>query len=378
MTEMLGNRILHRLQNAAKRSQTHTDNGGFSERCHDVMIHGFRPPKPVYNVKNSKLTEHIQVAFASRQFAELTLAQAFSWPAVTRGRHVVTISPQDSGKTLAYLCPLVSALCDPKVYHQVARNGKGPYLIVLSFTWKRARDVYDEVMRVIGGRHDMKATLIHGGAQMEEKMACELINGCEILISTPPCLTRILAAGYIDLRRLCNLVVDDADQTLATFRSDIGKLLQDYSLVIKNEMKNLSCPRQILCFGAQWNSSLSAFMKSNLIDPILIITSLFEASVYGKVKQVTHMCKSHERMKTTLGILENIPEDSSHPVIIFSSVKKDIIQLHKTMLSQSRSCLMVHQDMDHFEVRNIAQQWPVPLLIQSEAYSSFIDNSKLS
>ncbi|XP_060554307.1 uncharacterized protein LOC132715335, partial [Ruditapes philippinarum] len=75
------------------------------------------------------------------------------------------------------------------------------------------------------------------------------------------------------------------------------------------------------------------------------------------------MCRKAERLKEVLGILENLPDDSSHPVIIFASNKRDILMLYKTLNTSSRFCLMVHEDMDTFEVEKIADQWPVPLLV---------------
>lgn len=83
--------------------------------------------------------------------------------------------------------------------------------------------------------------------------------------------------------------MDDADQTLSSFKTEIGNLIEMYDLVIKNEMKNLGCPRQILCFGAQWNAAINGFMLSNLIEPVLIITSPFESAIYGQVKQVRYI-----------------------------------------------------------------------------------------
>jgi len=53
------------------------------------------------------------------------LVQAYTWPVIQRGRHLVALAPPRCGKTLAYLLPLLQALATPDMYKEILQNGSG-------------------------------------------------------------------------------------------------------------------------------------------------------------------------------------------------------------------------------------------------------------
>lgn len=66
------------------------------------------------------------------------------------------------------------------------------------------------------------------GAGAEEEHILHLINGCEIIIATPPCFLRMLKKGYTRLDRLCHLVFDDADILAEEWTECIKEFMRTY------------------------------------------------------------------------------------------------------------------------------------------------------
>lgn len=66
------------------------------------------------------------------------------------------------------------------------------------------------------------------GAGAEDERILSLINGCEIIIATPPCFLRMLKKGYTRLDRLCHLVFDDADILVEERTECIKEFMREY------------------------------------------------------------------------------------------------------------------------------------------------------
>ncbi|XP_052233874.1 putative ATP-dependent RNA helicase TDRD12 isoform X2 [Dreissena polymorpha] len=381
--QMQGQKILEKLGHGIEKNKSamlqNSDRVSTKFQTTDhVLIHGGPRPRPSITIHGSRFNPDIITAFEQYGFAAPTIVQAYSWPIVRKGRHLVMISPSGTGKTLAYLYPLLDYLSVPERYREIRKNGMGAFVIILTLTWENAEKVHYEITKHEECNKGLTTLLVHGGG-MEEKKLCELINGCDILISTPPCLKRIIMKKCTNLRRLCHLVLDDADQLLERFRKEISFLIEDYNMVISSEMEQYSCPRQILAFSSHWNHSIEEFMKNALNEPVLVITSHSEAAIYGKVKHVPHMCRHDNRLQTVVNIVENLPgannssNSSKHvkeKTIIFSSSKSDLFLVFHALKSLSHYCMMVHPDMDLDQALQVAQQTNLPLLVCTDKYVS--------
>ena len=82
-------------------------------------------------------------------------------------------------------------------------------------------------------------------------------------------------------------MIDDAEEILENFGEEMIFTMRQYTEVITNQRSHAEAPRQFLVFGSQWTGRIHSFMKIYPVEPLLIITSAFEASIYGKVKHVS-------------------------------------------------------------------------------------------
>lgn len=137
-------------------------------------------------------------------------------------------------------------------------------------------------------------------AGAEENQILPIINGCEILIATPPCFLRMLRKSYITLDRLCHTVFHDADIMVEDFTSEIKEIMRHYARLLKSQ-PNRSAPRQAVVMASSWSVGVASLVKAYLGNPVLIIPDMIEAAIYRGVKQIVTICSESQRDVELLG-----------------------------------------------------------------------------
>lgn len=137
-------------------------------------------------------------------------------------------------------------------------------------------------------------------AGAEENQILPLVNGCEILIATPPCFLRMLRKYYITLDRLCHLVFHDADIMVEDFTSEIKAIMRHYAKLLKSQPSR-SAPRQAVVMASSWSVGIASLVKAYLGNPVLLIPDMIEAAIYRGVQQIVTFCSESQRDVELLG-----------------------------------------------------------------------------
>lgn len=137
-------------------------------------------------------------------------------------------------------------------------------------------------------------------AGAEENQILPIVNGCEILIATPPCFLRMLRKGYITLNRLCHTVFHNADLMVEDFTSEIKEIMRYYAKLLKSQPCR-SAPRQAVVMASSWSIGVASLVKAYLGNPVLIIPDLVEAAIYRGVQQIATFCLESQRDVELLG-----------------------------------------------------------------------------
>lgn len=102
-----------------------------------------------------------------------------------------------------------------------------PLALVLCSGWRKAAAVYDQCCKLTKEIRNTRVQIVFGAGAEDERIL-PLINGCEIIIATPPCFLRMLKKGYTRLDRLCHLVFDDADILVEERTECIKEFMREY------------------------------------------------------------------------------------------------------------------------------------------------------
>jgi len=196
------------------------------------------------------LSSALQQKLAAAQFVTPTPIQASAIPPALEGRDVIGTAQTGTGKTLAFLIPILEML-------RRERSHKTSALVLLP-TRELAMQVHEQY-EALRGQDISRAALVIGGVEGKEQIR-RLRSGCGIVIATPGRLQDFITRKFADLAHVKILVLDEADRML-----DMGFLP-----ALRRILTNLPLERQTLCFSATMEQSVAWLVNDYTRDSVRI------------------------------------------------------------------------------------------------------------
>src|SRR5689334_22693987 len=196
------------------------------------------------------LSSVLQQKLAAAQFTNLTPIQERAIPPALEGRDIIGTAETGTGKTLAFLIPLIESLSNEPTRHMGA--------LVLLPTRELAMQVHEQYEQ-LRTKSMPRAALIIGGVS-EKAQIQSLRAGPELVIATPGRLQDLMTRNFADLRQVKMLVLDEADRML-----DMGFLP-----AIRRILSTLPKRRQTLCFSATLEQSVAGLVDEYMDDPVRV------------------------------------------------------------------------------------------------------------
>ena len=192
-------------------------------------------------------------AVAEQGYAEPTPVQARAIPIIREGRDLLAGAQTGTGKTAAFVLPLLDGLRDRR--QSGLRKVRG---LVVVPTRELALQV-EQMVRTYGGRKPIRSVAIYGGVSMDRQVR-SLRKWPEIVVATPGRLLDHVRQGTIDLGDVEVLVLDEADRML-----DMG-FIHD----IRRILEHLPSERQTLLFSATFSPAMRRLAQDLLLSLIHI------------------------------------------------------------------------------------------------------------
>ncbi|RCN43482.1 hypothetical protein ANCCAN_10544 [Ancylostoma caninum] len=177
-------------------------------------------PPPISLFSDLKLHPWIEENIQRSGYNRPTPVQKYSIPALMAGRDLMSCAQTGSGKTAAFLVPLINAILQdgpgaqhPPTMSHHGRKKQYPSALVLSPTRELSLQIYNE-SRKFGYRTPITSALLYGGRENYRDQINKLRLGCHILIATPGRLIDVMEQDYIGLKGCRYLVLDEADRML--------------------------------------------------------------------------------------------------------------------------------------------------------------------
>jgi len=253
-------------------------------------------------------------------YTEPTPVQKLAIPAVLNGRDVIAYAETGTGKTAAFLLPII---------HNLMEGPKGPGTRVLILSPTRELANQTEVFCRQFAPKGVTCTAIIGGSGYQRQMNA-LRAGANIIIATPGRLIDFMDQGLIDFRGLTHLVLDEADRML-----DMGFLPS-----IKRIERMIPNKRQTLFFSATMSAEIEGIAYKMLRDPEVI-----EVSPRGRaaqlVDQTAYPVAQHSKMVLLLDLLE---KDALQRVLVFTRTKRGADRLAHVLEKRQHSSNRIHGD----------------------------------
>ena len=265
------------------------------------------------------LSSALQRKLAAAQFINLTPIQERAIPPALEGRDVIGTADTGTGKTLAFLIPVIETLNQERARHTVA--------LVLLPTRELAMQVHEQYEQ-LRTKAMPKAPLIIGGVS-EKAQIQSLQAGSQLVIATPGRLQDLVNRNFADLCQVKLLVLDEADRML-----DMGFLP-----AIRRILSTLPKRRQTLCFSATMEQSVGGLINDYMQSPVRVALG----SVLKPAESV--QLRAYEvRPGEKLDALRQLLYAETGQTLVFTRTKRGTERLTKELVRDGFAVAMIHGD----------------------------------
>jgi ATP-dependent RNA helicase RhlE len=248
------------------------------------------------------LTPGLLSTLAERGYDTPTPIQAGAIPAVLAGRDLLAGAQTGTGKTAAFVLPLLQLL--------EASSGRAPRVLILAPTRELAAQIQESI-RVYGARQNLRSRVIFGGVG-EKPQIDGLRSGCDILVATPGRLLDLANRGFVDFAQIRHLVLDEADRML-----DMG-FIHD----IRRIIKLLPPKRQNLMFSATYTPDIRTLAARILVNPTQVEVTPPNSTAERVIQRAFRVAKDDKR-HLLVHLFENGAngEGRWHQALVFTRTK---------------------------------------------------------
>ena len=276
------------------------------------------------------LNDNILDALYDMRFEECTPIQEKCIPEILDYHDVMGVAQTGTGKTAAYLLPILSML-DEDDYPKDAIN-----CIIMSPTRELAQQI-DQAMQGFGYYLDgISSVAVYGGndgSRYDQEMR-SLRMGADVVIATPGRLLSHIRMGNVDLSRVSFFVLDEADRML-----DMG-FYDDIMTIVKGLPQN----RQTIMFSATMPDKIQTLARNILYKPVEVKIAVSKPA--EKIKQSAYVCYDTQK----LPILRHIfATEEQKRIIIFSGKKERVKEINRELQKMKVNCCSMHSDLTQQE-----------------------------
>jgi ATP-dependent RNA helicase DDX42 len=323
----------------------------------ETHISGSDTIRPVKTWEHLGFDDVLMKEIKKQGYTEPTGIQKQALPVALSGRDIIGIAKTGSGKTAAFVLPMMVHIMDqPEL-----QKGDGPIAVVCAPTRELAHQIYLEARKFAKG-YGIRVGAVYGGASKMEQLK-ELRMGCEVVVATPGRLIDMIKNKTTNMRRVTYLVLDEADRMF-----DMGFEPQVRSIV------NQTRPdRQTLLFSATFKRSVERLAREILDDPIRITTGNV-GQANADVTQIVEVLNESEKWPWLIPRLPQFVQEGS--VLIFVSTKLAAEELSNNLKQYDFHAASLHGDKDQNErtlVMHAFKSENLPILVATDVAARGLD-----
>ncbi len=309
------------------------------------------------NFEETYLNDNILDALYDMRFEGMTPVQEKCIPEILDGKDLMGVAQTGTGKTAAYLLPILSML-DDGGYPKDAVN-----CIVMAPTRELAQQI-DQAMQGFGYYLDgVSSVAVYGGndGTRFDQETRGLKMGADVIIATPGRLLSHIKMGNVDLSRLSFFVLDEADRMLDMGFSD--DILQIAKLLPQNH--------QTIMFSATMPTKIQQLARTLLYNPVEVKIAVSKPA--EKIQQSAYLCYEPQK----LGIIRHLFKAGElQRVIIFSGKKDKVKDITRELQRMHINCAPMHSDLTQQERDDVMYRFKagqVDVLVATDIVARGID-----
>jgi ATP-dependent RNA helicase RhlE len=314
----------------------------------------------INNFSDFSLLPELLEGIDSLGFGEPTPIQKAAIPIIMAGKDIIACAQTGTGKTAAYLIPLINKVLEKG-------NTVGIKALILSPTRELAMQI-DQALEGLGYFANVGSVAIFGGNNKNEwdKQMAAIKNGVDVVVATPGRLLQHGSLGYLDFSQLEMLILDEADKMMDMgFHQDILRIV-----------KELPATRQTLMFSATMPPKIREFSKNILRNPEEV--NLKTSKPAEGIDQQVFICYENQK----LGLLESIIKTQEvENMVIFSSSRAKADEIFLKLFQLGYAVNVIHSDRTQDERQSVLREFKnkeFKILVATDILSRGIDIEGLS
>ncbi|XP_005113588.2 ATP-dependent RNA helicase ded1 [Aplysia californica] len=266
------------------------------------------------------------------KYEKPTPIQKYSIPIITAGRDLMACAQTGSGKTAAFLLPVLTSMVTSGLTTDKYQEVQLPQAICVAPTRELALQIYNDC-RKFSYETEVRAVVLYGGTSVGYQMR-QVENGANFVIGTPGRLLDVINRGKISLSKCSFLILDEADRMLDMgFEPDIRKLVETMGMPAKTE-------RQTLMFSATFPEEIQKLAADFLNDYLFVTVG----RVGGANTDVTQNFFEVDRLQKRDSLCDILNAGGSEKTLVFVEQKRNADFLASYLCQSGFPTTSIHGD----------------------------------
>jgi len=302
----------------------------------EVKMEGENVPKKIESFDAAGLRPLVLDNVKRSNYKKPTPVQKNAIPVIQAKRDLMACAQTGSGKTAAFLLPIISNLLDSQAENNAGMSNQKPQCVIMTPTRELAIQIHEQGRKFANGSN-IKVAIAYGGTSVGFQLR-NLERGCNILVATPGRLLDFVEKGRISFEDLQYFVLDEADRMLDMgFGPEIDKCMANPNMPGKSD-------RTTLMFSATFPTDVQTKAAEHLKEDKVFLTIGLLGGACQDVTQTFLEVGKKEKKKTLMSILNDENRDPAERTIIFVNTKKQADFIATLLSGEEKPATSIHGD----------------------------------
>ncbi|KAI9693993.1 MAG: mRNA splicing protein prp28 [Bathelium mastoideum] len=318
----------------------------------NISTKGGSIPNPMRNWTESGLPKRLLDIVDAVGYVEPSPVQRAAIPVALQSRDLIGVAVTGSGKTAAFLFPLLVYISELPPLNESSKND-GPYAIILAPTRELAQQIEIEAKK-FATPLGFTCVSIVGGHSIEEQ-SYALRDGAEIIIATPGRLVDCIERRVLVLSQCCYIIMDEADRMIDLgFEEPVNKILDalpvqnekpdtddaENAIVMSQHLGGKDRYRQTMMYTATMPPAVERIARKYLRRPAIVTIGNVGEAVETVEQRVEFVAGEDKRKKRLEQILKS--GEFTPPIIVFVNIKRNCDAVAKEIKHMGYSSVTLH------------------------------------
>ncbi|XP_050506816.1 ATP-dependent RNA helicase vasa-like [Diabrotica virgifera virgifera] len=298
----------------------------------EVNVSGENVPKPITSFESSGMRPHLLENIKKSGYTKPTPIQKYAVPIIMNGRDLMGCAQTGSGKTAAFLLPMINQLLTSQEGPVMDGNCCQPRVVIVSPTRELTIQIFEQAKK-FAHNSIVKAVVAYGGASVSYQRN-HVLAGCHILVATPGRLNDFVTRGHLSFASVQYFVLDEADRML-----DMG-FLPTVEQMLGHATMPATGERQTLMFSATFPEEIQHLAGKFLLNYVFVAVGIV-GSASTDVEQVFYQVPGKEKIRKLKGMLS---ENGGERTVVFVEQKRTADFLGSFLSENGMKSTSIHGD----------------------------------